>query len=183
LAFAAKTQKGDIPAAQKVQFNTEAMALQSAHEGCIEWIAIYPIKSEGYNLWWNRGTIREMMKDEERFNCKSVHITLQAVILIDSRDDYQNKLDASRRVEVFWKKRYKLVWTFLNTMNNVHHCHTLHNDISPDNVMLHFPPNSTDKVYIGICNWAMAGNFNDLKKSLYIHESQEARTRIMQHRW
>jgi serine/threonine protein kinase len=68
-------------------------------------------------------------------------------------------------------------------MNNVHHCHTLHNDMSPDNVLLHFPPNSEDKVYIGICDWAMAGNFNDLKESLYIHESQEARNRVMQHRW
>jgi hypothetical protein len=29
----------------------------------------------------------------------------------------------------------------------------------------------------------MAGNFNDLKEFLYIHESQEARTRIMEHRW
>jgi hypothetical protein len=55
--------------------------------------------------------------------------------------------------------------------------------MSPDNVLLHFPPNSEDKVYIGICDWAMAGNFNDLKESLYIHESQEARTGIMQHRW
>jgi hypothetical protein len=55
--------------------------------------------------------------------------------------------------------------------------------MSPDNVMLHFPPNSQDKVYIGICDWAMAGNFNDLKESLYIHESQEVRTRIMEHRW
>jgi hypothetical protein len=29
----------------------------------------------------------------------------------------------------------------------------------------------------------MAGNFNDLKESLYIHESQEARTRMMHNRW
>jgi hypothetical protein len=29
----------------------------------------------------------------------------------------------------------------------------------------------------------MAGNFNDLKESLFIHESQEARTRVMEHRW
>jgi hypothetical protein len=55
--------------------------------------------------------------------------------------------------------------------------------MSSNNVLLHFPPNSPDKVYIGICDWAMAGNFNDLKESLYIHESQEARNRIMQHRW
>jgi serine/threonine protein kinase len=116
-------------------------------------------------------------------NHESVHITLQAAILIDSNDDYQKKLDIARRVEVFRKKRHELVWTFLNTMNNVHHCHTLHNDMSPDNVMLHFPPNSEDKVYIGICDWAMAENFNDLKESLSIHESQEARTRVMCNRW
>jgi serine/threonine protein kinase len=84
---------------------------------------------------------------------------------------------------VFRKKRHELAWTFLNTMNNVHHCHTLHNDMSPDNVLLHFLPNSPNKVYIGICNWAMARNFNDLKESLYIHESQEARTRMMRNRW
>jgi serine/threonine protein kinase len=124
-----------------------------------------------------------MIKDEAPYNRESVHITLQAAILIDSNDDYQKKLDTARRVEVFRKKRHELAWTFLNTMNNVHHCHTLHKDMSPDNVLLHFPPNSPDKVYIGICDWAIARNFNDLKESFYIHESQEARTRLMQHRW
>jgi hypothetical protein len=29
----------------------------------------------------------------------------------------------------------------------------------------------------------MARNFNDLKESLYIHKSQEVRTRVMEHRW
>jgi serine/threonine protein kinase len=79
--------------------------------------------------------------------------------------------------------RHELAWIFLNTMNNVHHCHTLHNDISPDNALLHFPPNFPDKVYIGICNWAMAGNFNDLKESLYIHESEEVKTTFMHGRY
>jgi hypothetical protein len=161
------------------------MALRSAHEGCIKWIAVHPTKSEGYTLWWNGRTIQEMIRDEALYNRESVHITLQAAILIDSNDDYQKKLDIARHVEVFRKKRHELAWTFLNTMNNVHHCHTLHNDMSPDNVLLHFPPNSANKVYIDICDWAMVGNFNDLKESLYIHESQEARTgvRVMQHRW
>jgi hypothetical protein len=124
-----------------------------------------------------------MIRDEALYNCESVYITLQAEFLIDSNDDYQKKLDAARRVEVFRKKYHKLAWTILNTMNNVHHCHTLHNDMSPDNIMLHFPPNSVDKVYIGICDWAMARNFNDLKEFFYIHKSQEARTRVMEHRW
>jgi hypothetical protein len=138
--FAAKTQKGDTVATRTIRFNTKAMALRTAHEGCIKWIAIHPTKSEGYSLWWNGGTIREMMRDEERYNRESVHITLQATSLIDSRDDYQKKLDVARHVEVFRKKRHELAWTFLNTMNNIHHCHTLHNNMSPNNVMLHFPP-------------------------------------------
>jgi hypothetical protein len=48
--FAAKTQKGDTRAAQRVRFNAEAMALRSVHEGCIKWIAVHPTKSEGYTL-------------------------------------------------------------------------------------------------------------------------------------
>jgi hypothetical protein len=176
-AFVAKTQKGNTAAAQKVWFNAKAMALRSTHEGCIKWITVHPIKSEGYTLWWNGETIREMMRDEERYNREDVHITLQAAILIDSRDDYQKKLDTARLMEVFRKKCHESAWTFLNTMNNVYYCHTLHN------VMLYFLPNSEDKVYIGIYNWAMDENFNDLKESLYIHETQEAKTRIMQHNW
>ena len=124
-----------------------------------------------------------MIRDEALYNHESVDITLQAGILIDSNDDYQKKLDTARHVEVFRKKRHELAWTFLNTMNNVHHCHTLHNDMSPDNILLHFPPNSNDKVYIGICDWAMASNFNNLKESLYIHESEEAKGRMLRNRW
>ena len=124
-----------------------------------------------------------MIRDEPLYNHESVHITLQAAILIDSNNDYQKKLDTARCVEVFRKKLQELAWTFLNTMNNVHYCYILHNDMSPDNVLLHFPPNSKDKVYIGICDWAMAGNFNDFKESLYIHKNQEARNRVMQHKW
>jgi hypothetical protein len=41
------------------------------------------------------------MRDEERFNCEDVYITLQATILIDYKDGYQKKLAAVRRVEVF----------------------------------------------------------------------------------
>ena len=49
-----------------------------------------------------------MIRDEVLYNRESVHITLQAVILIDSNNDYQKKLDTAKRVEVFRKKRHKL---------------------------------------------------------------------------
>jgi hypothetical protein len=182
-AFAAKTQKGDTAEARSIRFNAEALALRSAHEGCIKWIAIHSERNEGYTLWWNGGTLREMLNDEASFHRQDVQITLHAAYLQLSRDDYQKKLDAAKRVEVFRKKRHELAWTFLNTMNNVHHCHTLHNDMSPDNILLHFPPDVNDKVYIGVCDWAMAGNFNNLKESLYIHESEEAKAKMIRNRW
>jgi hypothetical protein len=126
--------------------------------------------------------MREMMRDEERFNRESVHITLQAAILIDSKDDYQKKLDAARCVEVFQKKRHKLAWTFLNTMNNFHHCHICTTTCYPTTSCCIFRRTlrikSTSDLRLG-----HVGNFNDLKESLYIHESQEAKTRIMQRRW
>jgi hypothetical protein len=50
-----------------------------------------------------------MIIDEALYNRESMHITLQVAILIDSIDDYQNKLDTARRVEVFRKKRHELV--------------------------------------------------------------------------
>jgi hypothetical protein len=68
-------------------------------------------------------------------------------------------------------------------MNNVYFCHTLHNNMLPNNVMLYFPPNFLGKVYIDICNCAMARNLNDLKESHYIYKNEEAKSRIMQHRW
>jgi hypothetical protein len=67
-------------------------------------------------------------------------------------------------------------------MNNVHHCLILYN-MSPNNIMLHFPPNFINKVFINICNWATVRNFNDLKESLYIHKSEETKSKIMQHMW
>jgi hypothetical protein len=92
-------------------------------------------------------------------------------------------IKVANRVELFKKKIHELAWTLLNSMNKIHHCHTLHNNTSFNNVILHFLPNFPDKVYIGICNWAMVGYFNDLKEYLYIYKSEEIKFKIMQHRW
>jgi hypothetical protein len=95
--------------------------------------------------------------------CMDVHITLCGMILTCVNNKYQKMLELATHVELFQKKRHELAWTFLNTMNNVHHCYNLYNNMLLDNVMLHFPPNFPDKIYIYICDWTTAGNFNDLK--------------------
>jgi hypothetical protein len=51
---------------------------------------------------------------------------------------------------VTFKRDYvKLAWTFLNIMNAIHHCEILHN-LSQDHIMLHFPLDQLDVVYISM---------------------------------
>jgi serine/threonine-protein kinase RIO1 len=45
-----------------------------------------------------------------------------------------------------------LAWAFINIMNAVHHCEILHNDLSKDNIMLHFSSDKPNVVYIGVCD-------------------------------
>ena len=58
------------------------------------------------------------------------------------------------------------------------HCgysgHVLHNDLNPNNVMLHFPRNRERAVIIGVCNWGMSTWINEEAPSNYGKESTEA---------
>jgi serine/threonine protein kinase len=47
----------------------------------------------------------------------------------------------------------KWAWAFINIMNVIHHFRILHNDLSKDNIMLHFPLDKLDVMYIVFCNW------------------------------
>ena len=38
----------------------------------------------------------------------------------------------------------------------VHKHDVLHNDLNPNNVMLHFPQDRDNTVFIGVCDWGMA---------------------------
>jgi serine/threonine protein kinase len=64
------------------------------------------------------------------------------------------------------KKRTKLAWALLHIMDEVHKSHNLHNDISPNNILLHFPADES-QVYIGVCDWDMATNSTEPMKPLY----------------
>jgi hypothetical protein len=52
-------------------------------------------------------------------------------------------------------------------MNAVHHYGVLHNNLSKDNIMLHFLLNKQDVVYIGVCNWGEAWHLQKVMPSLY----------------
>ena len=63
-------------------------------------------------------------------------------------------------------------------MNNLHQSHVLHNDLSPDNILLHFEPENNPKdVYIGVCDWALSSNSAFPRESPYWAHTLEARDR------
>ena len=49
-------------------------------------------------------------------------------------------------------KGAKLAISLIMTMTRVYKSKILYNDISPSNILLHFPPNHVDRIYIGVCH-------------------------------
>ncbi len=68
---------------------------------------------------------------------------------------------------VIRRNHVKLTWAFISITNIIHHCGILHNDLSKDNIVLHFPPNKLDVVYIGVCNWGEVKHLLKVTPSLY----------------
>jgi hypothetical protein len=52
-------------------------------------------------------------------------------------------------------------------MQYVHHCGILHNDLSKNNIMLHFLTYKLDVVYIGVCDWGEAMCLQEVMPSLW----------------
>jgi len=43
----------------------------------------------------------------------------------------------------------------------------IHNPLSKDNIMLHFPPNKLNVMYIGVCNWGEVECLQEVSPLLY----------------
>ena len=67
-------------------------------------------------------------------------------------DDEVNQIHQLIR---FCRNGPSLRGALLYIMNEVHKSHNLHNDLSPDNILFHFPDDES-KVYIGVCDWGLA---------------------------
>jgi serine/threonine protein kinase len=70
----------------------------------------------------------------------------------------------------------------LHIIDEVHKSHNLHNDISPDNILFHFPADKS-QVYIGICDWDMATNSKEPMKSLYAFTDTILEAEELAKRW
>ena len=83
---------------KKAQFEAEALALRFPHKGCIKWIAVHFTRNEGFTLWWNGGTIWQMLNDDTKLasNVKDILTTRSLQPGFDA-----NLVTLARRVELF----------------------------------------------------------------------------------
>jgi serine/threonine protein kinase len=76
------------------------------------------------------------------------------------------------RIKAYWKNRVKLVLPLLTIIGKYHAENILYNDLSALNIMLHFPLEKPENVYIGVYDWGMANRVKEKKSSFYGYETK-----------
>jgi serine/threonine protein kinase len=159
----------------KMEHQNESMAVTIPHAGVIRFAAIHAERYEGYVFKWNGGTLWDMFNLDNRYGDN-----------IAARVEYDNtsgdELLCAEYLRRFRKKRTELAWALLHIMDEVHKSHNLHNDISPDNILLHFPEEES-KVYIGVCDWGLATKSMEPMKSLYTFRDKKSKDEKMEGKW
>jgi hypothetical protein len=95
---------------------------------------------EAYTSWWNWGTIQEMLD----YNTKYSPIMDNWTLLKQGGLD----MEGWTWLVPFRWNHVKLAWAFINIMNVVCYFGILCNDLSKDNIILHFLLNKLYVVYI-----------------------------------
>jgi serine/threonine protein kinase len=146
--FAGKMSKAVNEVDKQVERAKEAMACPIEHHGLIKFWAISSVTMEAYTLWWNGGSVRSFWRTNS-----FVKLSEEYEYITRHPD---HPMDVLEKIKAFRIKRAKLAMSLIMTMARVHKKKILHNDIFPSNILLHFPPDHVDTVYIGVCDWGMA---------------------------
>jgi hypothetical protein len=165
--FAGKLPKVNDDFDQRNERLLEALACPVLHAGVIKFWALHPNTMEAYTLWWNGGSLHSFWT---KYNSKVSKATSYKDYHLVNAGLQPCKVD---RVKAYQKNRMKLVLSLLTIMDKCHAHNILHNDLSPSNIMLHFPPGKSKTVYIGVCDWSMASRIKKKKASLYGYQKKE----------
>ena len=142
------------------KLSIEALVCPCDHPGVIKFFAINDMTMECYSQWWNGGTLGAMFTlDEKKPDYDEIgelayHATPQT-------------MQEAKRLMAYRRKRTELAWALLCIVDAVQQCYVLHNDITPENIMLHFPNNDGRTIWIGLCDWGMGSRINEETPSLY----------------
>ena len=165
IEFAGKTMKAKDSLENGKEHLVEALACPIDHPGIIEIQYLNMRTYESYSLWWNGGSVRDIRNYD-----KSVAETHPNEILGHLGLDFELR----KRLVAYWKNRAYLAWALMCIVDIVHKHDVLHNDLNPNNVMLHFPRDRDDTVFIGVCDCGMSTWMNEEAPSNYGKESTEA---------
>jgi hypothetical protein len=144
--FVGKLPKASKEFDKRNERSLEALACPISHADVIKFWALHSKTMEAYTLWWNGGSLKSFWtnynsKVSEATSYEDYHL-VNAGLLSDDVD----------KVKAYRKNRVKLVLSLLTIMGKCHAENILHNDLSPSNIMLHFPPEKSENVYIGVCH-------------------------------
>ena len=175
--FAAKLSNmhATQPHLAKIEHQNESMAVRIGHDGVIHFIAVHARRNEGYAFWWNGRSLWNMLNLDKSY---PDNIPMRLAYSSPSEDD----VVAAHKLARFRKKRTELAWALLHIMYGVHVARYLHNDISLDNILLHFPMDESC-VYIGVCDWGMSTYATEPPKSLYMFQSAREMEDALAKRW
>jgi hypothetical protein len=163
------------PELAKLEHQNESMAVRIPHAGVIRFAAVHATTYEGYAYWWNGGTLRQMLNMDNDY---PDNIDIRLLYSNPTEEEVVKAFHLAR----FRKKRTELAWAFVHIMNAVHIAGHLHNDLSPDNIMLHFPADES-LVYIGVCDWGMTTLATEPIKSLYTFTAENEMNQTLKSRW
>jgi serine/threonine protein kinase len=146
--FARLKSKTASKKANQNKRSVKALACPIEHPGVIKFWTINSQRMEAYTLWWNGRSVKSFWNInskvskaiEYQYILKKSHMTMQDI----------------EKILAFRSKCAKLALSLIMTMTRVHKSKILHNDISPSNILLHFPLDHIDRVYIGLCDWGLA---------------------------
>jgi serine/threonine protein kinase len=174
IEFAGKFSKAKTPKESRFERSVEALVCPLSHPGVIKFWAIHSETMEAYTLWWNGDCIRKFLT----INSRVTEATDNDEIL--KHPGYN--MEDLQKIKVFRINRAKLAWALIYIMDRVHKTKVLHNDISPSDVMLHFPSDKVDEVYIGVCDWGMASRTFEDTPSNFGYQTVEKMEEDKSHR-
>ena len=82
-------------------------------------------------------------------------------------------LDELDKMTLYQRNRPKLALSLLIIVEKCHAHGIQHNDLSPGNILLHFPSMDKTKIFLGVCDWGMACRVSEEVASNYGYRSEE----------
>jgi hypothetical protein len=162
IEWAGKTMKATNSLENRKERSVEALACPVDHPGVIKLQYLNMKTYESYSMWWNGGSLKNMRVYD--YQVPDVH---EHTLLQTHGPDFK----ARKRLVVYRRHRAYLEWALMCIVDVVHKHDVLHNDLNPNNVMLHFSQDRENTVFIGVCDWGMASWGDEDAPSNYRRDS------------